>query len=302
MLRPRLGSRLTSNESCRVSASCRNGRATMSSRLAKAISSASTVTVPDSILDRSRMSLIRLSRSVPAPWMVRANSTCLAVRLPSGLSPSCWPEDQDAVERRAQLVRHVGEELGLVFRGQRQLGGLLLQRAARLLDFLILALHLDVALGELLRLLLELLVGLLQLALLRLQFAGELLRLLEQPFGLHRRLDAVEHDADAGGQLLEERHLQRGELAERGELDHRLDLAFEQHRQHDDVARNRLEQGRADRHGVRGHVGDQHAPLVGGALPDQALADRQRARDGRWLVVGISREQAAGSASRRWST
>jgi hypothetical protein len=91
------------------------------------------------------------------------------------------PQDQDRVERRAQLVRHVGEELGLVLRGERELGRLFLQRAARLLDFLVLALHLDVALGELLRLLLELLVGLLQLALLRLQFAGELLRLLEQP-------------------------------------------------------------------------------------------------------------------------
>ena len=113
-------------------------------------------------------------------------------------------QDQDAVERRAQLVRHVGEEFRLVFRGQRELGRLLLQRTARLLDFLILALHLDVALGELLGLLLELLVGLLQLALLRLQFAGELLRLLEQPFGLHRRLDAVEHDADIGRELLEE--------------------------------------------------------------------------------------------------
>src|SRR4029077_8496402 len=30
-------------------------------------------------------------------------------------------EDQDAIERRAQLVRHVGQELGLVLRGQRQL-------------------------------------------------------------------------------------------------------------------------------------------------------------------------------------
>ena len=94
------------------------------------------------------------------------------------------------VERRAQLVRHVGQELGLVLRGERQLGGLFLERAAGLLDFLVLALHFDVAFGELLRLLLELLVGLLQLALLGLQFAGELLRLLEQAFGLHRRFDA----------------------------------------------------------------------------------------------------------------
>ena len=78
--------------------------------------------------------------------------------------------------------------------------------------------HLDVAFGELLRLLLQLLVGLLQLALLRLQLGGELLRLRQQPFGLHRRLDAVQHDADAGRQLLEERDLQVGEAADRGRV------------------------------------------------------------------------------------
>ena len=100
-------------------------------------------------------------------------------------------QDENAVERRAQLVRHVGQELGFVLRGERELGGLLLHRAARLLDFLVLRLHLDVAVGELLRLLLELLVGLLQLALLRLQLGGELLRLLEQTLGLHGRLDGV---------------------------------------------------------------------------------------------------------------
>ena len=94
----------------------------VSSTLVKKISSASTVTVPDSILERSRMSVIRFSRSVPAPWMVRANSTCLGLRLPSGLSASCWPRIRMRVERRAQLVAHVGQELRLVARGQRQLG------------------------------------------------------------------------------------------------------------------------------------------------------------------------------------
>ena len=44
----------------------------------------------------------------------------------------------------------------------------------------------------------ELLVGLLQLVLLGLQFAGELLRLLQQSFRLHSRLDAIEHDANDG--------------------------------------------------------------------------------------------------------
>ena len=92
MVRPRLGSRWTSNDSCRVSASWRNGRATMSSRLEKKISSASTVTVPDSIFDRSRISLIRLSRSVPAPWMVRANSTCFGRQ-------DCLPDCRSAAGR-----------------------------------------------------------------------------------------------------------------------------------------------------------------------------------------------------------
>ena len=77
-------------------------------------------------------------------------------------------------------------------------------RAPRLLDLLVLALHFRVLLGQLLGLLGQLLVGLLQLALLGLQLGGELLRLLEQALGLHRGLDAVEHDADAGGELLEE--------------------------------------------------------------------------------------------------
>ena len=120
-------------------------------------------------------------------------------------------EDQYAVQRRAQLVRHVGQEFRLVFRGQRKLGRLFFQRAPGLLDFLVLPLHLDVALGELLGLQFELLVGLLQFALLGLKFAGELLRLLQKALGLHRRLDAVEHDADGVGELFEEGNLRVGE-------------------------------------------------------------------------------------------
>ena len=213
MLVPRSGSRLISNDNCRVSASCRNGRATMSRRLVNAMSSASTVTVPE--LDLGEIENVADQvQEVGAGAMDGAGELDLsrrevAVRIVGEL----LAQDEDAVERRAQLVRHVGEELRLVFRGQRKLGCLLLQRAAGLLDFLILALHLDVSFRQLLRLLLELLVGLLQLPLLGLQFAGELLRLLEQAFGLHRGLDAVDHDADVGGQLLEEHHLQRGELA-----------------------------------------------------------------------------------------
>ncbi len=124
-----------------------------------------------------------------------------------GIFGELLAQDQDAVERGPQFVRHVGEEFGFVFRGQREFGRLFFERAPRLFDFLVLALHLDVTLGKLLRLLLELLVGLLQLFLLRLQLSGELLGLLQQSLGLHGGFDRVEHDADAVGELLEEGHL-----------------------------------------------------------------------------------------------
>jgi hypothetical protein len=59
--------------------------------------------------------------------------------------------------------------------------------------------------------------------------------------------------------------------AERGELDHRLDLALEQHRQHDDVRGCAL--NRPERIGttLSRHLGDEHAPRVARALADQAL-------------------------------
>ena len=147
-------------------------------------------------------------------------------------------ENQDAVQGRAKLMRHVGEEFRLVFRSQRELGGFLLERAPRLLDLLVLPLDLDVAFRELLRFLAELVVRLLQLGLLRLQLAGELLGLLQQALGLHGRADAVEHDADIRRQLLEEGRLQGGEGRDRGELDDRFHAVLEQHWQHDHVARH----------------------------------------------------------------
>ncbi len=112
--------------------------------------------------------------------MVRANSTCLRRQIAIGIVAELLAEHQDAIERRAQLVRHVGQEFGLVLGGERQLLGLLFQSAACLLDFLVLAFDFHVLLGELLGFLRQLLVGLLQFLLLGLQFGGELLRLLQQ--------------------------------------------------------------------------------------------------------------------------
>ena len=168
------------------------------------------------------MSLISVSRSLPDEWIVLANSTCFGVRLPSGFLRQLVGQDQQAVERRAQLVRHVREELGLVLGRERELLGLLFQRLAGLLDFLVLALDLLVLVGEQAGLFLQLLVGLLQLLLPALQLLGERLRLLEQVFRPHVGLDRVDHDADRFGQLVEERLVRRAEALERGQLEHAL--------------------------------------------------------------------------------
>ena len=92
-------------------------------------------------------------------------------------------QDQQAVKRRAQLVRHVGQELGLVLRYQRELLGFFLQRFSRLLDLAVLFLDLGVLLFEQLGLLLQLQCLLFQRgigALERILLLGQLLGLVLQ--------------------------------------------------------------------------------------------------------------------------
>ena len=110
----------------------------------------------------------------------------------------------------------LAQELRLVFRRKRKFRRLFLQRASRLLDFLVLSFHFNVAFGQLLGFLLKLFVGLLQFLLLRLQFSGKLLGLLQKAFRLHCRFDAVEHDADAVRELFEKGHLRSRERAHGG--------------------------------------------------------------------------------------
>ena len=210
-------------------------------------------TVPDSIFDRSRMSLIRLSRSEPARVDRAREFGLLLVEIALRVVGQQLRQDQQRVERRAQLVAHVGQEFGLVLGGERQLLGLLLDRAAGHVDLEVLGLDLLLLVLEQLRLFLQLLVGGVQLLLLggelglaRLQLLGQQLRLLEQALGAHRRGDRVEHDADRFHQLVEEALVGLVELAERGELDHRLDVVLEQRRQDVDVGRRGMAEARAD--------------------------------------------------------
>ena len=113
-------------------------------------------------------------------------------------------QNEQRIERRAQLVRHVCEELGFVFGRERQLFGLLFQRLAGLFHFRIFAFHFRVLLGEQFRLFLQLAVGVLQFLLPALQFLGQRLRLLEQIFRSGIRLNGVQHDADGFHKLIED--------------------------------------------------------------------------------------------------
>ena len=132
-------------------------------------------------------------------------------------------EDEQAVEWRAQLVAHVGQELALVLGSECQLLGFLLQRAAGLfdlavlvLDLAVLAFDLGVLIDELPGFLFQLQIAGLQLLLAALQFVGERLRLLEQVLRQAVGLDGIEHDADAFRQLVQERLVRLAEPLEAG--------------------------------------------------------------------------------------
>ena len=141
------------------------------------------------------------------------------------------------------------------------------------------------------RLPLQPLVGGAQLLLLQLQLLGQRLRLLEQRLGAHAGGDRVDHDPDRLGQLVEEDQLVVAPVAERGQLDDRVDLALEEHRQDDEVERRRLAQAGADLDVVLRHIGEQDLRLLERALADQPLAQLEVVGDVLPLLVGVAGEQ-----------
>src|SRR5581483_3569464 len=235
-------------------------------------------------------------------------------------------EDEQRVERRAQLVAHVREELALVAGRERELLRALLQGGPRELDLAVLDLDPAVLLLEELCLLLELLVRLLQLLLLGLQqlfrrlqrlrlllelgvralellllrlellrallqLERQALRLPEQLFRAHRRVDRVDDDADRLGELLEEGPLNLGERRKRRELDDRHHLVLEEHRHDDDVPRRRLAEARRDLDVVRRRLGDEDRLLLECRLADERLSDRVPVRDLLPGLVAVARDQ-----------
>jgi len=137
------------------------------------------------------------------------------------------------------LVLHLLHLLG-------KLLGFFLELLVGVLQLLLLILQQSFRILQILRLLLQTVVGFLELLLLALQLLGERLRLFEQGFGAHVCLDGIKYDADTFGQLIEKRQVRFAELSDRGQLDDRLDLAFKQHRQDDDVQWRGGSENRAD--------------------------------------------------------
>ena len=197
-----------------------------------------------------------VSRSVPAEWMVRANSTCLrgevAARSLSDSSLARMSSELSGVRSSCDMLARNSR---LVLRRERELLGLLLEHAAwparprgscarpppsarqqlrasprapRWSAAALPAAPCSRSSDDLQRLglLLEALVGLGQLLLLGAQLLGERLRLLEQLLGAHVGGDGVEHDADRLGELIEERQVDVAEAVERRQLDDGLDLAL----------------------------------------------------------------------------
>ena len=74
----------------------------------------SSSTCPASTLDRSRTSLISESRWFPDERMSSRYSSCFSLIVAEHLLAQHLREADDGVQRRAQLVRHVREELALV--------------------------------------------------------------------------------------------------------------------------------------------------------------------------------------------
>ncbi len=150
-------------------------------------------------------------------------------------------------------------ELRLVLGCENQFGGFFLQRAeAGLLDLSVFQLDLGVLRGKQSCLGAKFLIGLLKLALARLELDGQLLRLLEQALGAHRRLDRVEHNADTRRKLIEEDEVRGGKGFEGGKLDDRLDLAFESQGQYHDTRGRGVPKTGTDAGVVRRHVAEEN--------------------------------------------
>ena len=225
-------------------------------------------------------------------------------------------ENEGRVERRAQFMAHIRQELALVFVGTLQVGGLLRQHGMRLrqLIFLMLQdlglfLELRVDLFELgllrfqLRtrllqrapLLLQLLVVDAQFLFPGLQLVGLALCLLQQ-FLEPAAVDRCSHrNRDRLGDALEKLLLSLIGGAEEAELDDGMDHAVNAGGSDQQLARGAAADTRPDRQIARRHVADPQWTILPRRLPGQTFArpNHIHIRPGRQRKAGDAPEAAA---------
>ena len=115
--------------------------------------------------------------------------------------------------------------------------------------------------------------------------------MLEQLLRPHGRADRVQRDADRLGELLEEEHVRFAEVASRGQLHDGLDVALEKHRKYDERDRTHRADPGPDREILRRNFGEQNAPLLDEALPDQPFTGAERPKGGRSLRKRVARDE-----------
>ena len=234
-----------------------------------------------------------VSRSLPADWMVCGELHLFVGEVALRVVAEQLGQDQQRIERRAQLVRHVGEEVGLVAAGLLQLPRLQLHaapasttRSSRwassscacssswhvgLLQLDLLLLEADLRFLERPALLLQLLVGDPKLLALDLQLLGLALRLGEQGlkvFAIERRSHG---HADRLGNFREQIEHQRIERMQKTQLQDGIDRALGRGRQDEKLAGPAPAKPRADGQVTVRHVIDANDFALDGRLPEQPI-------------------------------
>ncbi len=271
-----------------------------------------TSTLPASIFERSRMSLISASRSLPADEIVSANSTCSGVRLPSLLSASSLARMSEelsgvrsswlmlarnsflywlAFSSSSALLERVTCACARSSRCDLELLRLLFEMRVGLLQLGLLGLELRLRFLQRAALLLELLVADLELFLLRLQLLGLPLCLLEQLFQPGAVLRGTHGDGDGVRDALHQGLVLGSDPAQEAKLEHRMDFAIAAGRRHEQLARLALAQRGGNGQVARRHIANAHAAAGLGGLAQQAIARAQR------VVLLRGRQRVAGNAT-----
>ncbi len=206
-------------------------------------------------------------------------------------------EDEGRIERRAQLVAHVGQELALVLIGPLQFGGFFRQHGLRLAELVLLQL-------QQLRLLLQLCVGLLQLRLLRLQpylgflqragldfqllvadpqlfllglqFLGLTLRFGQQFLETGPILRGADRDTERFRDALQQLQVGRLHPAQKAHFHHALDGSVDRRRGNEQLANPGAAQTRGDREVAIRYVLDVQQAVFPGCLSQQSFSGDDR--------------------------